>query len=53
VLDFVEFLKEKNGPKALLRGFRGLWEDLNIHISEEYIAEARREMWATFPRDIS
>jgi hypothetical protein len=28
-------------------------EDLNIHITEEDIAEARREMWGDFPRDIS
>ena len=30
----------------------GLWADLNIHITEEDIAEARREMWGNFPRDI-
>jgi hypothetical protein len=54
VLDFVDFLKEKNGaPKKALRSLRGLWADLNIHISEEDIAQARREMWGNFPRDIS
>jgi hypothetical protein len=53
VLDFVDFLKEKNGdPKKPLRSLRGLWADLNIHITEEDIAEARREMWGNFPRDI-
>jgi EAL domain-containing protein (putative c-di-GMP-specific phosphodiesterase class I) len=52
VLDFVEFLKEKNGAKKHLRSLLGLWEDLNIHITEEDIAEARREMWGNFPRDI-
>jgi hypothetical protein len=33
------------GPKSL----RGLWTRLNI--SEEDIAEARREMWGDFPRE--
>jgi hypothetical protein len=53
VLDFVDFLKEKNGTKKPLRSLRGLWADLNINITEEDIAEARREMWGKFPRDIS
>ena len=54
MLDFVDFLKEKNGgPKKPLHSLRGLWADLNIHITEEDIAEARREMWGNFPRDIS
>jgi Protein of unknown function (DUF2281) len=53
VLDFVDFLKEKSGgPKKPLRSLRGLSADLNIHITED-IAEARREMWGNFPRDIS
>jgi hypothetical protein len=53
VLDFVDFLKAKNGdPKKPLRSLRGLRADLNIHITEEDIAEARREMWGNFPRDI-
>jgi hypothetical protein len=53
VLDFVDFLKEKNEPKTPRRSLLGLWADLNIHISEEDIAEARREMWGNFPRDIN
>ncbi len=53
VLDFVEFLKEKNGTAKTRRSLRGLWKDLNIQITEEDIAEARREMWGNFPRDIS
>jgi EAL domain-containing protein (putative c-di-GMP-specific phosphodiesterase class I) len=53
VLDFVESLKGKDGKKEPLRSLRGLWKDLNIQITEEDIAEARREMWGKFPRDIS
>jgi erythromycin esterase-like protein len=50
VLDFVEFLKEKNGAKKPLRSLRGLWKGLDIHIMEEDIAEAGREIWGNFPR---
>lgn len=52
VLDFVESLKEKNGEKKPLRSLLGLWADLDFHVTEEDIAEARREMWGNFPRDI-
>ena len=53
VLDFVDFLKEKNRPVQPRRSLLGLWEDLNINIAEEDIAEARREMWGKFPRELS
>jgi hypothetical protein len=39
------------GVKKPLGSLLGLWSDLNIHITEEDIAEARREMWGN-PRDI-
>jgi hypothetical protein len=52
VLDFVDFLKEKNGAKSPRRSLLGLWADLNVHVTEQDIAEARREMWGNFPRDI-
>ena len=52
VLEFVESLKEKDGPREPLRSLRGLWADLGIEITEEDIAEARREMWGNFPRDV-
>ncbi len=53
VLDFVDSLKEKNGPKTPRRSLLGLWSDFGIEITEEDIAQARREMWGKFPRDIS
>lgn len=52
VLDFVDSLKEKNGAKEPLRSLLGLWADLNFHVTDKDIAEARREMWGNFPRDI-
>ncbi len=53
VLDFVDSLKAKDAPNAPRRSLRGLWADLNFHVTEEDIAQARREMWGNFPRDIS
>lgn len=53
VLDFVNFLREKNGSQKPRRSLRGLWKDLNVQITEEDITQARREMWGNFPRDIS
>lgn len=53
VLDFVDHLKKENGAKKPRRSLLGLWADLNFHITEEDIAEARREMWGNFPRDIN
>ncbi len=52
VLEFVDSLIHKDGAKKPLRSLEGLWEDLDIDITEEDIAEARREMWGNFPRDI-
>jgi len=52
VLRFMESLKPSRGPKKPLGSLEGLLEDLNVDITEEDIAEARREMWGNFPRDI-
>lgn len=53
VLEFVESLKNDSGDRKPLRSLRGLWADYGIEITEEDIAEARREMWGNFPRDIA
>jgi hypothetical protein len=34
------------------KSFLGALEHLGCDISEEDIAEARREMWGNFPRDV-
>lgn len=44
VLDFVEFLQQKNRRNSKRHSLRGLWADLNIEISEEDIADIRKEM---------
>lgn len=47
VLDFVEFLEQKSTPKRPRRSLKGLWADLDVQITEEDIAEVRREIWGT------
>jgi hypothetical protein len=49
LLDFAEFLVQKNKPKQKRRSIEGLCADLNVHITEADIAEARREMWGSIP----
>jgi len=51
VLDFAEYLqhKEKSNGKKPRRSLRGMWK--GVDITEEDIAEIRREMWANFPRE--
>ena len=45
--------EESSAPvKRPRRSLKGLWADLNMEITEEDFAEARREMWGTFPRDL-
>ncbi|MBW4631438.1 MAG: DUF2281 domain-containing protein [Iphinoe sp. HA4291-MV1] len=51
VLDFVEFLKTKSPSKGNRRNIKGLCADLSVRITEEDIAQARREMWGNFPRE--
>ena len=53
VLGFVESLKDSTEPAKPLRGLEGLWADMGFDITEEDIAQARREMWGNFPREIS
>lgn len=51
VLRFVGSLSSAVRPKPPLRSPEGLWAGFDIDISEEEIAELRREMWKNFPRD--
>lgn len=53
VLEFVDSLQKESGAPKKLRSLEGLLEDFNIEITDEDIAQARREMWGNFPRDIS
>ncbi len=51
VMDFVESLPKEPSDPHPRRSLMGLFSDLNIHITEEDIAQARREMWGNFPRE--
>lgn len=51
VLDFAGFLETKASPRPKLKSARGLWKNLGFTVSEEDIAEARKEMWGNFPRE--
>jgi len=53
VLDFAQFLEHKSASSRPLRSLKGLWADLGIQITEEDIAEVRREMWGNFPKESS
>ncbi|HVI09680.1 MAG TPA: hypothetical protein VND65_15430 [Candidatus Binatia bacterium] len=52
VLAFVANLRHPPADKPR-RSLLGLWADLDIEISDDDIARSRREMWGTFPRDIT
>jgi len=51
VLEFVDSLAKAQNRKKPRRSLLGLCSDLGIHITENDIAEARREMWGNFPRE--
>lgn len=50
-LDFIEFLEHKTAVKQPRRSMEGLWADLQVDLTEEDIADARRELWGNFPRE--
>jgi hypothetical protein len=55
VLDFVEFMLQKTKAtipkKTPFRSVRGIFSNSGVKITEEDIAEVRREMWNGFPRE--
>ncbi|MEG4626945.1 DUF2281 domain-containing protein [Microcoleus sp. w1-18aA5] len=51
VLDFAEFLQQKTLLKRPLKSVKGMWANLDINITEEDIAQARKEMWEDVPRE--
>lgn len=52
VLHFVEYLalRQRRGPGR--QSAEGLWADLDVDITEDDIAAARREMWGRFPHEV-
>ncbi len=52
VLDFTEFLRQKKSACPPRRSLKGICADRDIHVTEETITAARREMWSSFPREL-
>ncbi len=50
-LHFVEFLETKLATKPKRQISLGIGEDLGIEVTSADIDEARKEMWANFPRE--
>ena len=53
VLEFIEELSREDANRQPRHSLMGLFADPGMDITEEDIAEARREMWGNFPRDIT
>lgn len=53
VLEYVESLQTDARTEQPLLSAEGLWANLGFEITAHDIAQARREMWGNFPRDIS
>lgn len=51
LLEFAKSLENKEADKKPRLNLHGVLADLNINITEEDIREARKEMWANFPRE--
>lgn len=51
VVDLVETLAKSNETRRPRRSLMGVFSHLKLHITDEDIAEARREMWSNFPRE--
>lgn len=49
VLDFIQFLRQKSAASHHQTTLRGLWA--GVHITDDDIADVRREMWGNFPRE--
>jgi hypothetical protein len=45
LLNFARLLKMANIVKRPRKSLKGMWADLDIHITEEDIKEVRSEMW--------
>lgn len=51
VLDFAEFLGEKEKPKVPRRSLQGALSHLNIKFTEADLREARNEIWRGYTKD--
>lgn len=50
-LDFLEFLRNRTSKESR-SSLKGLWKHLQIDLSDQDIADSKREIWASFPREV-
>jgi hypothetical protein len=50
LLHFAESLQAQNIAKKPRKSLKGIWSDLEINLTEEDLAKAKREMWGDFPK---
>ena len=51
ILDHANRLRDRTSEKKPLRSLKGLWADLDIHLSVGDIDAVQDEMWKNFPRN--
>ncbi len=51
LIDFAEFLEQKEAKPKPRRSLKGALADLKINISDSEIREARNEMWRGYTKD--
>lgn len=51
LLDFAEFLEQKESVKKPHVSLKGIQADMNINITDEDIREAQNEMWRGYTKD--
>lgn len=51
VLDFAEFLGQKEKPQSPRRSMQGILADMNINFTESDLRDARNEMWHGYTKD--
>ena len=51
VLDFAEFLSEKEKPKSPRRSMQGILAGMNINFKESDLRDARNQMWRGYTKD--
>jgi hypothetical protein len=52
VLSFVKFIQSQNQICHPRKSIKGVLSDFPIGLTEEEFSEARKEIWANFPREI-
>jgi len=52
ILSFVKFIQSQSQMCHPRKSIKGILSDFPIDLTEEEFAEARKEIWANFPREI-